>query len=46
MGKTFSYYVSNGTVKIKILEILQALSITLTSDLEKYFPDDDLSPTV
>ena len=46
MGKIFSYYVSNGTVKIKIQETSQPLSIMHTSDLEKLFPDVDLSPTV
>ena len=46
MGKIFSYYVSNGTVKVKIQETSQPLSIMHTSDLEKLFPDVDLSPTV
>ena len=46
MGKIFSYYVSNGTVKTKILETSQPLSIMHISDLDKLFPDVDLSPTV
>ena len=46
MGKIFSYYVSNGTVKIKIQETSQPLSIMHTSDLEKLSADVDLSPTV
>ena len=46
MGKIFSYYVSNGTVKIKIQETSKPLSIMHKSDLEKLFPDVDLSPTV
>ena len=46
MGKIFSYYVSNGTVKIKIQETSQPLSIMHTSNLEKLFPDVDVSPTV
>ena len=46
MGKIFSYYVSNGTVKIKIQETSQPLSIMHISDLEKLFPDIDLSPTL
>ena len=46
MGKIFSYYVSNGTVTIKTQETSQPLSIMHTSDLEKLFPDVDLSPTV
>ena len=46
MGKIFSYYVSNGTVKIKIQETSQPLSIMHTSDLEKLSSNIDLSPTV
>ena len=46
MGKIFSYYVSNGTVKIKIQETSKPLSIMHISDLDKLFPDVDLSPTV
>ena len=42
MGKIFSYYVSNGTVIIKIQETLQTVSIMHTSDLDKLFPDVDL----
>ena len=37
---------SNGTIKIKIQETSQFLSIMRTSDLEKLFPDVDLSPAV
>ena len=46
MGKIFSYYVSNVTVKIKIEETSKPLSIMHISDLDKLFPDVDLSPTV
>ena len=46
MGKIFSYYVSNGTAKIKIQETLEPLSIMHVSDQDKIFPDVDLSPTV
>ena len=46
MGKTFSYYVSNGTVKIKIQETSQPPSIMHTSDLGKFFPGVDLMTTV
>ena len=46
MGKIFSYYVSNGTVKIKIQETSQPLSIMYISDQDKLFPDVDLSPTI
>ena len=44
--KIFSYYVSNGTVKIEIQETSKSLSIMDISDLDKLFPDVDLSPTV
>ena len=44
MGKIFSYYVSNSTVKIKIEETSQPLSIIHISDPDKLFVD--LSPTV
>ena len=46
MGKIFSYYVSNGTVKIKIQETSKPLSIMHISDLDKHLPDVDHSPTV
>ena len=46
MSKIFSYYVSNGTVKIKIQETSQSLSIMHISVLDKLFADVDLSPTV
>ena len=46
MGKIYSYCVSNGTVKIKIKETSKPLSIMHISDLDKLFPDVDLSPTV
>ena len=46
MGKIYSYYVSNGTIKIKIQETSKPLSIMHISDLDKRFPDVDLSPTV
>ena len=45
MGKIFSYYVSDGTVKIKIQATSQPQSIIHTSDLNKLFPDVDLSST-
>ena len=45
MGKIFSYYVSDGTVKIKIQATSQPQSIIHTSDLDKLFPDVDLSST-
>ena len=38
MGKIYSYYVSNGTVKIKLQETSKPLSIMYLSDLDK-LPD-------
>ena len=46
MDNIFSYYVSNGTVKIKIQESSKPLSIMHISDLDKFFPDVDLSSIV
>ena len=46
MGKTFSYNVSNGTLKIKIQETSNPLSIMYISDLDKHFPDVDVSLAV
>ena len=46
MGNIFSYYVSNGIVKIKIQETSKPLPIMHISDLDKLFPDVDLNPTV
>ena len=39
MGKIFSYYAFNATVKIKIQETSQPLSIMHSSGLDKLFPD-------
>ena len=44
LDKIHTFYVSNGTFKIKISENGQPISITHTSDFDKYFPGVDLSP--
>ena len=44
LDKIHTFYVSNGTIKIKISENSQPISITDTSDFDKYFPGVDFSP--
>ena len=44
LQKIFSFYVSNGSIKIKIKENDKGITITHTADFEKYFPGIDLSP--
>ena len=43
MKQIHSYYVSNGTVKVKLEENSQPISITHASDFDKHFPGIDLS---
>ena len=43
MGKINRLMVSNGTVKVKIINITAPISITYADDFTKYFPDVDLS---
>ena len=40
----FTFYISNGSIKIKINENDKAIAITHTADFDKYFPGIDLSP--
>ena len=44
LGKVHTFHVSNSTIKIKISENSQPISITHSSDFDKYFPGVDLSP--
>ena len=44
LGKIFNFYISNSAIRIKINESSQPLSITHSSDFDKYFPGVDLSP--
>ena len=44
MKQIHSYYVSNGTVKVKLAENSRPISITHATDFDKYFPGIDLSP--
>ena len=43
LGKINSFYISNGTIRIKISENSSLLSITHVDDFGKHFPDIDLS---
>ena len=43
MGKIHSYFISNGSVKIRLQEKGSSIPITHTADFEKYFPGVDLS---
>ena len=45
MGKINSFFISGGTVKIKIDENSKPLAITHLDDLEINFPGVDLSPS-
>ena len=44
MKQIHRYYVSNGTVKVKLEENSRPLSITHATDFDKHFPGIDLSP--
>ena len=44
LGKIGNFYISSGTIKIKISENRKPISITHTQDLVKYFPEVDLLP--
>ena len=43
MGKIHSYFISNGSVKIRLQEKGPSIPITHIADFEKYFPGVDLS---
>ena len=42
MGKLHVFFVSNGTIKVKILENDQVKPITHAANLKKMFPDIDI----
>ena len=44
LGKTSNFYISSGTIKVKISENRKSISITHTRDFIKYFPEVDLLP--
>ena len=44
LGKIHSFFISNSTIKLKIQENSEPVSITHSSDFTKHFPDVDLSP--
>ena len=43
-GKISNFYNSSGTIKVKISGNKNPISITLTKDFAKYFPEVDLLP--
>ena len=43
MGKIYSYFISNGSVKIRLQEKGPWITSTNTVDFERYFSDVDLS---
>ena len=45
LGKIHSFFISNSTIKIKLQENSNPEPITHSSDLDKFFPDVDLSPS-
>ena len=45
LQKIFSFYVSNGSINIKIKDNDNGITITHTADFENYFPGIDLNPT-
>ena len=45
LGKINCFYISNGTIRIKVSENSSPLSITHVDDFGKHFPDIDLSPS-
>ena len=44
LGKISNFYISSGTIKVKISGNKNPISITLTKDFTKYFPEVDLLP--
>ena len=45
LGKISNFYISSGTIKVKISENRNPISITHTQDFVKYFSEVDLLPT-
>ena len=45
LGKILSFFIWNSTIKIKIQENSNPVSITHSSDFDEFFPDVDLSPS-
>ena len=43
MGKLHIFFVSNGTIRVKILEDDRAKPITHATNLKKMFPDIDIN---
>ena len=45
LGKISNFYISSGTIKVKISENRNPISITYTQYIVEYFPEVDLLPT-
>ena len=45
LGNISNFYISNGTIKVKITENSSPVAITHTQNFTKYFPEVDLLPT-
>ena len=45
LGKISNFYISSCTIKVKISENRNPISITHTQEFVKYFPKADLLPT-
>ena len=46
LGKISYFYISSDTIKVKISENRNPISITYTQDFVKYFTEVDLLPTL
>ena len=46
MGRIYSWFVSGGTIKVKILEHGDFVSLTRTDDFIKHFPDVDFTSII
>ena len=46
LGKISYFYISSDTIKVKISENRNPISITYTQDFVKYFSEVDLLPTL
>ena len=45
LGKISNFYISSGTIMVKISENRNPITMTHTQDFVKYFPEVDLLPT-
>ena len=45
LGNITNFYISSGTIKVKVTENSSPIATTHTEDFAKYFPEVDLLPT-